>query len=206
MKKQEKLYFSPRYRFCDLDLNDPAMMVAAFVDRVEGFYLSPARTLIEQDTGFAAGLLCCAAIDFISAYDYEVRPKAEDENKKRLVLWLQRHISQFCDAFPSPGMPQSSATLADRFYSDFRNGLVHSGVVRNLGQFTLDATQLIALTLIPCVGVAMAVSARCLLDCVCAEFCLFAARLDSDREACSYLLKELRTTFEKEIAIAGGTT
>jgi hypothetical protein len=51
------LYFSPRYRFHDLDFHEAKAIIEAFQDRVEGFYLLPASRLIEKRHASAGGLV-----------------------------------------------------------------------------------------------------------------------------------------------------
>jgi hypothetical protein len=85
-------------------------MVAALHDRVSGFYLDPALRVIANNDVFAAGLLCCAAIDFIALC-------ADDEPE----TWLTRTL-----------VPLTSAHSANQFWRRFRHGLVHEGRIKGL--------------------------------------------------------------------------
>src|SRR5579859_6959152 len=98
MRIRDVLYFSPRYRFEDLNLDDSEKMIAALHDRLTGFYLDPALRLIETNDAFAAGLLCCAAIDFIALC---AGVDAEQ--------WLQENIEAF-----------SEPRFAQQFWRKFR--------------------------------------------------------------------------------------
>jgi hypothetical protein len=66
MRIGDVLYFSPRFRFIDLDPGEAAGFVGALKDRLKGFYLDPAARLLDSGDAFAAGLLCCADVDFIA--------------------------------------------------------------------------------------------------------------------------------------------
>ncbi len=68
MRVGDVLFFSPRFRFADLDFDDQAKLVEAFRDRAFGFYLTPAFKLLQQRDAFAGGLVCCSAIDFLAKY------------------------------------------------------------------------------------------------------------------------------------------
>jgi hypothetical protein len=111
------LYFSPNCRFQDLDFGNPDVIGEAFRDRVEGFYLEPARMLVEARHVFAAGVLLCTAIEFIAHTDVTSEPEA----------WLVANVPGFED--PS---------LTKQFWEKFRHGLAHKGRVKEFGQFSID--------------------------------------------------------------------
>ena len=60
MRIAEIHFFAPNHRFATLNLEDSTNMIEAFKARVEGFYLSPARKLIDTDDAFAGGVICTA--------------------------------------------------------------------------------------------------------------------------------------------------
>ncbi len=53
MRIDNKIYFSPNIRFTDIDWDDKCKLIDAFKDRVEGFYLKPAKILNKERYGFA---------------------------------------------------------------------------------------------------------------------------------------------------------
>lgn len=130
MRIGDVLFFAPNHRFADLNLGDSTSLIKAFKARVEGFYLVPARKLLEADDAFAAGVICVTLIDFIARYS----SGGKEAVGARFTSWLKDNIAEFKD--PDPLKPLR--TLAGRFYDDFRNGLVHEGRIKNLGQFSTD--------------------------------------------------------------------
>jgi hypothetical protein len=109
------LYFSPKYRFKDLGFEDPEGIIAAFRDRVNGFYLDAAEELLPARRAFAAGLLVCAAVDFVAATCTEEAP----------VVFLAKFL-------------QIETQTAEKIWELFRHGLVHEGRVKPLGQFSFE--------------------------------------------------------------------
>lgn len=142
MRVGEKLYFSPNFRFSALanviDSDDKVKLIGAFRDRVFGYYLNPAEEADQKKYGFACGVLCVTAIDFIARFVTGKMQK--NETHDRIKIWLEGNINEFTN--PNPQNPTS--TLADRFYFDFRCGLVHEGRVCNLGQFDYNQSELVS--------------------------------------------------------------
>ncbi len=182
-RKNSILYFSPRFTFATLDLNDPVKSVEAFRDRVEGFYLEPARLLRKTDFAFACGLICCAAIDFLARYS-GVR------GKKRIAEWLESNLPDFKQPDPN----KKSVTLAQRFSEDFRHGLVHEGRIKNLGEFSLETEELVKID-----GQAMTVNPGLLLDSIQNAVGRYCAILDKNGTELTSLVNKLRSDFDKEI-------
>lgn len=129
MKVGDYLYFSPNVKFRDLKWDEKEILINAFIDRVEGFYLKPAKKLDELKRGFATGVLCVTAVDFIARISTGIK-----EPRERMVKWLNDNIEQF----RGPDPENSENTIAYRFYKDFRNGLVHEGRIKRAGQFSYD--------------------------------------------------------------------
>jgi len=188
MRIGEVLFFSPNFRFWDLDFDNTPVILKAFQDRVEGFYLAPARRLLSTGDAFACGLICAASIDFLAKFSL-----TEEGVGNRITSWLEQNIPVF--AKPDPGNP--SRTLARRFYDDFRNGLVHEGRIKNLGQFSLECKDLIGF-----VDAAMVVNPELLLDAISRAFHRYCQVLASDPVKCDRLMTQLQTDFQKEIAAA----
>jgi len=125
MRVGDILYFSPERKFVDLKWDDKKNLISAFIDRVNGFYLEPAEKLNEYKKGFATGVLCATTTDFLARI-------AIDDVEKRIAKWLDNNIEEFREADPG----NSKKTPADRFYEDFRCGLVHEGRIKEAGQFS----------------------------------------------------------------------
>lgn len=179
MRIGEVLYFSPRYRFSDLDFDETKAVIDAFRDRVEGFYLLPASRLIEEGHAFAGGLVCCAAIEFIANISGEISAP----------VWIQKNLPEF----------GQDGKLPERFWNYFRNGLAHEGRVKSFGQgsgqFSLELQQLVKIA-----GSTLIVNPRLLLEAVQTAFRSFCERLDQNQTAC--LVRSLRRYFEDEVKAA----
>jgi len=134
MRVGDILRFSPNYKFSDLRWDDKKALIEAFKDRVRGFYLGPAKKLNEDKNGFATGVLCVTTIDFLARIATGI-----DKVGERFSEWLEASIEAFREADPDA----SGQTLANRFYREFRNGLVHEGRIKNAGQFSYDFKELI---------------------------------------------------------------
>jgi hypothetical protein len=113
MRIADVLYFSPRYRFSDLDFDKSDFVAQAFQDRVEGFYLQPASRLVQSGDAFAAGIVICAGVEFIATAWGKQGP--ED--------WLKNNLKEFA----------IDASLANQFWQNFRHGLAHEGRIKSLG-------------------------------------------------------------------------
>jgi hypothetical protein len=133
MRIGDVLFFAPNHRFADLNFGDSTSLIEAFKARVEGFYIGPARKLVDADDAFAAGVICVALIDFIARYS-----SGKQEVGARFTSWLEDNIAEFKEKDPL----DPSRSLGRRFYDDFRNGLVHEGRIKNLGQFSKDFPEL----------------------------------------------------------------
>ena len=127
MKIDEILYFSPNYKYSELNWDDKEKMIEAFRDRVKGFYIQPAEQLNKDKKGFATGVLCITTIDFLAKFFY-------NNDANRMKKWLKKNIKEFKEVDPN----HINRTLADRFYDEFRNGLIHEGRIKNVGQFSYD--------------------------------------------------------------------
>lgn len=134
MRIRDILYFSPKYKFNVLKWDNKENLIDAFRDRVTGFYLSPAKALNEKQHAFAAGVISVATIDFLARIE-----TGSDEVGKRFEEWVRANIRDFDNVNPD----HRSQTLADRFYDEFRNGLVHEGRIKNAGQFSYYYSELV---------------------------------------------------------------
>src|SRR6185369_11765370 len=109
MKIGECVFFAPKIRFSDLDVDSPTI-VEHFHSRLNGYYIAPARALSQKDHCFAAVLLLASCIDAIARYAL----MQKRGNHERYVAWLQTAIPSL-----------KSKPAATQFYKDFRCGLVH---------------------------------------------------------------------------------
>ncbi len=125
---RQLLFAPPDFTFDRLDLADAPATMAAFVQRIQGFYLRPARDLASLGHAFASGVLCCSAIDAVARYALP----DEHDLERRFATWLKLHVRGFA-------APQ----VAARFYQDFRHGLVPEGRIKRGGQFSLEANQIL---------------------------------------------------------------
>ena len=132
MQKNHQLYFAPYYTFLDLaKATDPFEIVNAYRDRINGFYLEPAKIIIEskeEDGAFAAGLICFTAIDAIAKTVTRKR-----DSHKRFVEWMQKNL----------GGNSLSKKEVGNIYDEFRNGLVHEARIKNGSQFTYGVEDMI---------------------------------------------------------------
>src|SRR5689334_7305769 len=173
MRIGDALYFSPRYRFADLDLDDAEKTIAALSDRISGFYLDPAARLIEANDAFAAGVLCCVAIDFIALC-------AGDKPE----VWLDENVEAFREK-----------NVASQFWKRFRDGLVHEGRIKAFGQFSFDFRELVTIA-----DPALIVNPKRLHEATQEAFSRYLAGLDP--ETAERLTKRLRRYFSEEIKFA----
>jgi hypothetical protein len=133
------LYFSPRFPFAKLNLDDPATLIEAIRDRVEGFYLQPAARCLASHEAFAGGLICCAAIDFLTIVYGEKSPSG----------WLKAHVPAFIE----------NDEIAEWFWIRFRHGLMHEGYIKSQGQFSQEVPEVVIID-----GPVMVVNPRMLLE------------------------------------------
>ena len=185
MRVGEFLYFSPNFKFADLDWDDQENLIRAFQDRVFGFYLTPARELNRKGYGFACGVLCVATVDFIARI-----ATGEQQDGRRFVSWLRSNIKEFDK--PNPKNP--TLTLATRFYDEFRNGLVHEGLIKNLGQFSYEKGELVLLD-----GDVMLINPKLLLVEVEKALEGYLKKLHEDPMIFKKFKNTLKNDFEQEV-------
>ena len=79
---------------------------------------------------FSAGLICVSVIDFLGRFYFGQCQRRRD-TKCRFISWLLKYTGSSFDF-----------DLADKFYTDFRNGLVHECRIKNGGEFSLNISNL----------------------------------------------------------------
>lgn len=182
MRIGDELHFSPKYKFSELNWDDKTDVIEAFKDRVEGFYVGPTQKLNRDKDGFAAGLLCVATIDFLARISLDANGV-----KDRIVKWLRTNIIGF--EYPD---------LADRFYEEFRNGLVHEGRIKNAGQFSYEYRKVISV-----VDGTMLVNPDLLSNAVMSSFQMYLKKLRTDDLIYQALRSTLLSDFKREVELAG---
>lgn len=120
MRIGEILYFAPGIRFDNVDLDGPSLP-EQFGQRMAGFYIEPAEQCASRGYAFAAGVLLVSCIDALA------RIRFGDGVGKRFGKFALDELK----SFSAPG-------VAERFYDEFRNGLVHEGRLKNGAQFSLE--------------------------------------------------------------------
>ncbi|MCX9009527.1 MAG: hypothetical protein OIN66_00255 [Candidatus Methanoperedens sp.] len=126
----EQLLFTPGLKYSEIKWDNDDALIEAFKDRVKGFYLDPAKCLNDSEKyAFATGVLCVSTIDLLACITISCNSRTVG---MRFKQWLKEHITAFDNSDPN------SDILADKFYDEFRNGLVHEGRIKNVGQFSYD--------------------------------------------------------------------
>lgn len=175
-----RLYFSSSHTFREIfEQENKDELIDAFNDRVDGFYLRPAKILNAEKYGFAAGLLCVAAIDLLATLSL---------GRHNFTSWTCKNIDGL--------MGNSSAN--ERFYKNFRNGLVHEGRIKNGDQFSytisgidFDESQKI-----------MLVNPTYLLEQIKSGFNRYLDTLKRDNSEFDKFNRNLKDLFEKEIRLS----
>jgi hypothetical protein len=127
MKIDEILYFAPGIRFSELYI-EGSDLPDQFKRRVDGFYIEPAKKCAESGCAFAAGTLLVTCIDALARLRF---PEISDHKRgRRFNRFAQKHLPSF-----------STHYIARRFHDEFRNGLVHQGMLKKGAQFSLDTRE-----------------------------------------------------------------
>jgi hypothetical protein len=114
------IYFAPNLKFSDLDLTGNRLPTQ-LQQRIDGFYLTPALSLAETRDAFAAGVLVVCAIDALAWF-------------RGGGVGSTARIEAFCRKIPDLDVNDN----VEVFCRDFRQGLVHQGLVKNGGEFSFD--------------------------------------------------------------------
>jgi hypothetical protein len=188
------LHFSPKYRFIDLKWDDKDNLIRAFQDRVEGFYVRPAKKLNqEKESAFAVGVLCVATVDFLARIE-----TGSDKVKERFEKWVRSNIEQFNKANPD----DASQTLAYRFYDEFRNGLVHEGRIKNAGHFSYDCGELVDTIAVNGTGRVMRINPDILLGLIAESLEKYLHRLRNEEFAFQAFRCALTRDFQRDVEYA----
>ena len=124
MRIGDHLYFAPQIKLSDLDFSD-GLIGGHYKERIEGFYLLPAKLLADNNHAFASGLLVLCCIDSLSKQRYpQINP-----DRERYKKWVQKELKSFKDDAP-----------ACQLYDFFRNGLVHNSSLKKGMEFSFEQT------------------------------------------------------------------
>lgn len=181
MKIGDILYFSPKYKFIELDWNDKEGLIKAFEDRVSEYYLKPIEEFNKRRYGFASGVLSVTTIDFLA----RIATRKEKVEKEDFKAWLEDNIDGF------------NYELATKLYEDFRCGLIHEGRIKNCGQFSYDIGDLIWLE----DGV-MIVNPELLIERIKNAFKNFIRKIREDDEAFQSFKETLKRDFQDDTELS----
>ena len=126
MRIGDLLYFAPGISFDEIDLGGPELP-SQFRRRITGFYLDPAEACANLGHVFAAGVLLVSSIDALA------RIRFGDGVGARFKRFAREELQSFQDD-----------GLSERFYDEFRNGLVHEARLKNGAQFSLETGATVA--------------------------------------------------------------
>jgi hypothetical protein len=169
MRTGDLLYFAPEVRFDQVDL-DGAGLPDQFQRRVEGFYIRPAAECAQAGFAFAAGVLLVSCIDALA------RLRLGGGVGKRFEKFTHDALSSF-----------SGVDLAQRFYQEFRNGLVHEARLKKGGQFSLETKATVEL-----LDGLLIINPRLLAEEVREALSAYRKLLDTDDQQRAALAKALR--------------
>lgn len=125
MRIGDILYFAPKIRFDEVHL-DKDEWPEQFSARIAGFYIDPAIKLAMEGHAFAAGTLLVNGIDALARAQFGPGTGKPGEVRDRFTRFSREQLPSFSDQ-----------ALCNRFYTEFRNGLVHEARLKNGAQFSL---------------------------------------------------------------------
>ena len=126
MLRNNLLYFSSHYTFKDFYFGNREIKIKAFEDRIKSFYIKPIDIMNKNELAFAAGVLCIVTIDFLA----RIQTNSRETSRNVFKTYLEENISEF-------------KNKGDRFYEEFRCGLLHEGRIKNGGQFTYSLPEVL---------------------------------------------------------------
>jgi len=187
MRVEDILHFSPKYKTPYLDLDNGDELINAFVDRVEEFYLKPAEKLNNEFEAFAKGVLILTAIDFIG--EFFIRTESSNRIKK------------FCSELSSIKGLKNEALKKGQvkiINDDYRNGLIHEGRIKNMGQFFYATEDLISVG----EGVSM-INPTTLLNETRSIFYKYVGKINNSKDEMFHFKNKFKQHFENEILALG---
>jgi hypothetical protein len=184
MREGDDLYFAPGLRFREVKLRE-RILAEQLRRRIEGFYLEPARLCIENGHAFAAGVLIVSTIDFLAGLDHGAEPLEGRKVGKDFRGFVRSQLTSF-----------GSGDLDQRFYDEFRNGLIHEGRIKNAGEFSFNRDQTVRLA-----GGRLSVNPALLLGEVQAALEEKLRRIVEDNSERRFVAGRLQSQFSKEFSL-----
>ena len=179
MRIADQLYFAPRIKFSDLDLKEGKELPNQLHERIDGFFLKPTHELLKKRHAFAAGVIIVTCIDALSRFEYSADQSTDD----RFPRWCKENLPSFKEGY------------SRRFYTDFRNGLVHEGRVKRGGEFTLKVDQAVVAS-----EEMLSVNPGLLIDEVSTAFEKYIENLSEGTEGINNLKKLIESDFKHELS------
>ena len=182
MNIEKELHFSPNFKYIDLNWDDRDNLIRAFRDRVEGYYLEPAKCLNQCKYSFAAGVICLITIDFLAKIETGIGNVG-----KRFKYWVKLHFKDLNDE------DISLNDFASRLYEEFRNGLVHEGRIKKASQFSDDFSKLVEIE-----GLIMIINPKYLLKEIIRSFKEYISKLKTEKSEFDIFKKNLKEDFQND--------
>lgn len=184
MREGDDLYFAPGLRFSEVMLNS-SVLAQQLDRRIKGFYLEPARLCIKGSHPFAAGILIVSTIDFLAGLQHSAK-----------ALEGRRTAGSDFRAFVRTELASFGTGLDQRFFDEFRNGLIHEARIKNAGEFSFDWDQTVRLA-----GARLCINPAFLLREVEEALGRRLTLLAEDEKERTAVAERLRNQFSKEFGI-----
>jgi hypothetical protein len=113
MKIADIIYFSPKYKLLSIKWDDRNLLLKAFKDRIDSYYIQPAKYLDKNKHGFSTTLICVSLIDSLA----RLATGERNRSKKRFIPFVEKLF-------------KINNELAMGLYS-LRCGLVHETYAKN---------------------------------------------------------------------------
>jgi|YelNatPaOPRAMG01_1025707.scaffolds.fasta_scaffold13857_1 hypothetical protein len=193
MRIGDILYFSTKYKFTELEWDDKDNLLEAFQDRVRGFYIEPIEELNKKCKAFAAGVLCVVTIDFLARIE-----TSPDGVQKRFEYWVGNNIKEFY----TPNLDIPLQEFANRFYKEFRNGLVHEGRIKKAGQFSYNYDALVEFSEVNGPEPIMIINPKCLQEAISKSFEKYIDKVQKEESIFQAFKCALMRDFQLEVEYA----
>lgn len=194
MRTEDGFYFSPQDTFMSLRFNDKEGLINAFYNRIEGFYIQPAKKLDGTFEAFASGALCVCTIDILARHEYGAKNHVRDRFRDWVKAYLKSDLNDFERKVKQYNQ---QATLDVVLYEYFRNGLVHEGVIKQGFQFSYETGE----KLFDVESEFVVINPKVLLSKVDASLNIFVEKLREDDALFEKFKKQLQKDFKKDLVI-----
>lgn len=123
MNINDHIYFAPGILLKEINLNDKYFLIQAFKNRINGFFLSPIKSLNKMRSAYAACIIEFSMIDALARYS-----TTNNQTGPRIKEMLKSNLG-------------ANDEIAEKAYNDFRNGLLHENHIKNNGQLCYETTK-----------------------------------------------------------------